>query len=111
MENAVTFDNLPQAVESLTRDIRELKALVAKTVHSEKKEEDKLMTIQQAAELLNLAVPTLYGLVYRSAIPYYKRNKRLYFSQKEILDWIRSGRHQTRLEIKQDAHSSLFDGK
>jgi excisionase family DNA binding protein len=69
---------------------------------------DRFLTISQAAELLNLAVPTVYGLVHRSMIPVCKRNKRLYFSEKELRDWIKVGRRQTLQEIKQDASQSLY---
>ena len=42
---------------------------------------DQLLTIQQAAELLSLSVPTLYGYVHRAEIPAFKRpgTKRLFF--------------------------------
>ena len=69
---------------------------------------DKLLTIKQAAILLNLAVPTIYGLVHRSKIPYMKRNKRLYFSEKELREWIKAGRRQTIQEIRDDAAASLY---
>jgi predicted DNA-binding transcriptional regulator AlpA len=69
---------------------------------------EKFLSIKQAAELLNLAVPSIYGLVHRSMIPYMKRNKRLYFSEKELLLWIKSTRHQTNQEIRENAAASLY---
>ena len=68
---------------------------------------DKFLNISQAAELLNLAVPSVYGLVHRSMIPVSKRGKRLYFSEKELRDWIKAGRKLTLDEIKVASAESL----
>jgi excisionase family DNA binding protein len=73
-----------------------------------KPREDDFLTISQAAILLKLAVPTLYGLVHRSSIPVYKRGKRLYFSEKELRDWIKSGRRLTVEEIEKCTEKSLY---
>lgn len=74
-------------------------------------EADELLTIQQAAELLKLSVPTLYGLVSRSAIPVNKRSKRLYFSKHELTDYIKAGRKKTVVEIEAEAAQYLNQKK
>ena len=56
---------------------------------------DELLTIKQAAEILSLSVPTIYGLVSRREIPVNKRGKRLYFSKTELTQWIKDGRKKT----------------
>ena len=43
-------------------------------------QKDKLLTVDEAAEMLSLAVPTVYKLVNQNKIPFMKRTKRLYFS-------------------------------
>lgn len=70
---------------------------------------DELLTIGQAAELLSLTTPTLYGLVHKHAIPYSKipKSKRLYFSKSELLDWIKSGRRKTIAESMENPESHL----
>jgi excisionase family DNA binding protein len=67
----------------------------------------EFLTIQQAAEFLNLAVPTLYSKVSKGELPVMKRNKRLYFSKDELTEFIKSGRKKTILEIEADALKSL----
>lgn len=74
-------------------------------------ESDKLLTVTQAGELLNLAVPTIYGLCHRSMIPVCKRGKRLYFSEKELRAWIIAGRRLTVDEIIVGASESLHANK
>ena len=43
-------------------------------------QKDKLLTVDEAAEMLSLAVPTVYKLVNQNKIPFMKRTKRLHFS-------------------------------
>jgi excisionase family DNA binding protein len=62
-------------------------------------EADEILTIKEAAILLSLSVPTIYGLVSRSEIPVNKQGKRLYFSKHELIAWIKTGRKKTGAEI------------
>jgi excisionase family DNA binding protein len=66
------------------------------------KETSALLTVQQAAKFLNLAVPTLYNMVSRKEIPFNKPagTRRLYFLQQDLEDWVKSGRRKTVAEIK-----------
>lgn len=105
MEN-ITFEQLPQAVTQLFKELQQIKLLLTEQVTPIIPPNDKLLTISQAAELLNLAIPSVYGLCHRSIIPYMKRSKRLYFSEKELRDWIKSGRRLTIQEIKDDTSGS-----
>ena len=69
---------------------------------------DDLKTVEQAAEFLNLAVPTIYSMVSRGEIPYMKRSKRLYFSRNELVEYIKAGRRKTKTEEKADAGDFLI---
>ena len=68
---------------------------------------DELLTIDKAADILSVSVPTVYGYVHKKQIPVMKRRGRLYFSRSEILEWIKSSRRMTREEIRQAAAESL----
>ena len=68
---------------------------------------DHLLTIKQAAEFLNLSVPTIYGYVHRMEIPVCKKSKRLYFSKQELIDWIKTGRKKTSAEIAAEADTFI----
>ncbi|MEJ7739612.1 MAG: helix-turn-helix domain-containing protein [Chitinophagaceae bacterium] len=74
-------------------------------------ESDQLLTIQQAAELLKLSVPTIYGLVSKSELPVNKRGKRLYFSKQELTDWVKQGRKKTQVEIQAEADTYIHTKK
>jgi len=61
-----------------------------------------LFDIKMAAEYLHLAVPTIYGLVQRATIPFYKKGKRLYFKKEDLEKWIGTGRKSTIDEIDEE---------
>jgi excisionase family DNA binding protein len=73
----------------------------------ERTEPEQLLTVQQAAELLNLSVPTLYGYSQRAEIPVCKRGKRLYFSKQSLFEWIKDGKKKTLAETASEAEQYL----
>jgi excisionase family DNA binding protein len=97
MEN-LTLETLPKAITLLSSEISEIKQLLLKQNGEEKSSVDKLMNVQETAELLNLSPATVYGMVSRRKIPYMKQTKRLYFSQREITDWLKTG-HNNSIKI------------
>lgn len=110
--NALTFNELPEAVANLQTQLRDLKTFISERMNPEPAEPvDELLNVQQVADLLQLSVPTIYTKVSRNEIPVMKQGKRLYFSKFEILDWIKSGRRQTIDEIEANASDVLLNKK
>lgn len=72
---------------------------------------DQLLTIQQAADFLHLSVPTLYSKVSKRELPNMKRGKRLYFSQNELVEYLKQGRKKTTGEIEAEAEAYLSNKK
>ncbi|MFN0200672.1 MAG: helix-turn-helix domain-containing protein [Bacteroidia bacterium] len=58
-----------------------------------------LLTIEQAAEFLNLAKPTLYSFTSKREIPHLKKGKRIYFEKEKLVAWLNEGRQKTQSEI------------
>lgn len=75
------------------------------------KQPEKLLTVKEAATFLNLTVPTIYSKVSRGELPCMKRGKRLYFSSKELMDYIKKGRKKTNKELEQEAQAYLSKTK
>jgi len=61
----------------------------------------KPLTVKEAAAYLNLAVSTVYGMVQRREIPFYKRKKRLYFEPADLAEYVINGRQRTANEIQE----------
>lgn len=80
MEQTLSFDQLPNAVTMLTKEVSELKRLlIQKQEHQPTNQPERLLTIEQAADFLHLSKATIYSKCSRNQLPYMKRGKRLYF--------------------------------
>jgi excisionase family DNA binding protein len=73
--------------------------------------EDVFMNIKETAKLIDLSVPTVYGLVHKNKIFFHKKGKRLYFLKSEILAWLKSGKHQSQSELEDKADAYLLKNK
>jgi len=112
MTENLTFNDLPQAVTMLTKEVSELKRLlIEKQEQLPTTQPEKLLTIQEAAEFLNLTVPTMYSKVSKKELPVMKRSKRLYFSRTELLNYLKDGRKKSNAEIEQEAKAYLSNNK
>lgn len=83
----ITLENLPKAVQVLDNRLDRIEELL-KTQPSQ--ESDKLLTVQQTAEYLNLSTASIYRLISQRTIPHKKipGQKRVYFAKSEIDSWI-----------------------
>ena len=68
---------------------------------------EQFLTIQEAADFLNLSKATIYSKVSRNELPVMKRGKRLYFSRTELLNYLKAGRKKSNAEIEAEASSYL----
>ncbi len=105
MENLV-FTQL--SITEVRKMLREEVQAAINGIQSTKAENtDELLNIQEVAKFINMAVPSVYGLVHFKKIPHIKRGKRLIFEKKYILEWLQSGRQKTMQEIQADADNYM----
>ncbi|WP_209399823.1 helix-turn-helix domain-containing protein [Pseudozobellia sp. WGM2] len=101
--------------EKLITDISErVTANILKAVRnntSTYEQPEQLLTIQEAAQFLNLTVPTIYSKVSKGELPVMKRSKRLYFSSIELIEYLKEGRKKSNSEIEQEAEAHLSKNK
>lgn len=93
-KDEITFDKLPQAITYLTEQVAELKQLVS-VLQPPQSEKHVLVGIDDACRIIQKAKPTIYTLVRKGLLPSYKKGKKLYFYEDELLDWIENGRQNT----------------
>ncbi len=73
---------------------------------------EEFLSIEEAAKLLHLTVPTMYSKHSRGELPgVSKRGKRLYFSKKILLAWLEAGRQKTNKELEAEADEFLSNKK
>ena len=109
MNQKLTFESLPLAVSQLADKLNDIEQLLLKGTLTPKHEvAERLLTVQEAAKFLTLSVPTIYSKVSKGELPVMKRGKRLYFSQVELMDYLKGGRKKTNSEIESEAESYLM---
>lgn len=108
MENVVFTQLTIQEIRSMLREeVRQaLKECSPQIIESEF--DNGLMNIQETAQMLNLAVPSIYGLVHRRVIPYIKRGKKLIFEKSQIEQWLKNGRQKTIYDTERQAEDYLL---
>ena len=91
MENVIvtTPDQLKGIVKTALSDYFE-----RNPIQQQSSDDDDLLTIQQASELVNLAPSTLYSKTSTGTIPFTKRGKKLYFRKSDLIRWIETGNIQ-----------------
>ena len=92
MANEITFDKLPQAVGYLTEQVERIHKIVAALQPQVAIDKHRIVEIDEACQLTRKAKPTIYTLARKGLIPAYKRGKKLYFYEDELLKWIEDGR-------------------
>ena len=102
----ISYDSLPSAVEELHSKLDKITTLLM-SVPEAKSNQEKPLSVEEAAEFLNLSVPTIYSKVSKKEIPVMKMGKRLYFDKRDLLDQIKSGRIKTVAELQSDADTFL----
>lgn len=99
MENQISFDQLPKAVNQINKQLQRIESLLL-----DKKEEPK----DQWFDLNDLieydpekrTKATFYGYIHKREIPFHKRGKKLTFLKSEIDEWLKSHRKQTLEELE-----------
>jgi len=102
MDNSISFDNLPSAVQDMNNRLIRIEHLLKGKV--ENPESDQWFDLDQLINYLpgHPAKPTIYGLVCQRKIPFLKKGKRLIFSKQTIDQWISEGRQKTIEEIRNE---------
>lgn len=102
-----TFESLPVAVANLDKKVDTLMVMVQALLDLPQNavERDKLLDVNEVAELLGKSVRTIHTMTSEKRIPFTKMGNKLYFVKGEILDWIRDGKTTVETEkAKFDAH-------
>lgn len=108
----LSFDQLPAAVYQLSQKLEAIeKLLLNKNEDKSAQPQDELLTVEQAAELLNLSKGTIYSKKSRGELPVMKQGKRLYFSKEELMRYLKAGRKKTNAELEAEAEAYLKDNK
>jgi len=82
---------------------------IEKILYTKKYKDTEFLDVNEAANFLRLKKSTLYQLVFKRGIPYYKKTKILLFKKSELIEWVEQKRVSTLIEA-QTSYSSLKGG-
>jgi excisionase family DNA binding protein len=100
METGLTFDNLPLAVNQLSKKLDQIELLLVQNKDAKiNSEVEKLLSIEEASNFLKLSVPTIYSKVSKGELPVMKKSKRLYFSNLDLIAYLKEGKKKSNSEI------------
>jgi excisionase family DNA binding protein len=69
--------------------------------------EEDLTDASGASKLLNYKKGTIYNLVHKNVIPHHKKEGKLYFFKSELIEYIKTGKVKTQIEISQEVNERL----
>ena len=105
---STTFNDMPALCEEILHKVQQLEHKVEGFLQTQTERkpnpnnsEDILLSIDETANYLGLAKSTLYSKVCRREVPHSKRGNRLYFSKKEITEWLHGGHRPMTKDITQ----------
>jgi hypothetical protein len=103
--NKITFEEVPEAISFLIQELSTIRHLI----ENERIPINKrvLIDIDQASKVILKAKPTIYSLVKKGVLKSYKRGKKLYFFEDELISFITEGKKKTIEEIKSDLDSEM----
>jgi len=101
-------EQLSNLIQSSIREV--LKETTTRIVEPTEPQ-DKFLTVVETAKFLNLTVPTIYSKVSKNELPVMKQGKRLYFSQADLMEYVKRGRKLSNFEIETQAKNYLSNNK
>lgn len=104
--NTMNYSNPFEAIDARLNDIERLLIDIKHRPEGVDADGD-FLTVTQAANFLSVSVGTVYNMIYRNELPVMKRSKRCYFSRKELIDYLKSGRKKTASELADEAISMI----
>jgi excisionase family DNA binding protein len=91
---------------NILEEIEHLKTMIS-DINLNSKE---VFTFEEARRFLDVSASYLYKLTSQQGIPFYKpQGKRVYFSRKELIEWLLRNRNLTRTEIELKANNYLLN--
>lgn len=105
------FEDLPRATSLILERLERIENLLLGNSDKPKLDSDKPLTVNEAAEFLELSPQTIYGFMSRRVIPYLKPGKRCYFLKQDLINYLKESRQKSHKEIVIEAENFIIQRK
>lgn len=100
MDNQITFNDLPQVLAQLSKKVDLIIEFFKNK--NDSTEKNPPIDLEKACEILMVSKATVYRYCNKRKINYYKREKKLYFLESELISFIQGGKKRTATEIRNE---------
>ncbi len=70
-------------------------------------EDEDILDFNSACQFLKVKPATLYKWTSQNFICYFKKGSKLYFSRNDLIEWVKSGRVKTKIELDDEVDDLL----
>lgn len=104
----ITFNDVPKFIAEIKSEQDKIVKMLSDLLSQKSTpEHEEFLNVEEAAAFLNVAVPTIYANVRDGYLPALKRRKRLYFSRKQLEQWLLTGKKKTSSDYAVEANTFL----
>ena len=90
-------------VKQLQTQLNKIEVLI----NSMQRKETEFMDIEDASKFLKLKKATLYQMVFKREIPFYKSTKKLLFKKSDLINWVEKDRVYTIKELESQMQTTI----
>ena len=107
MNRDLKLEDLPELVNKLGNEIKELKQLIFKLAEGKTKF-DGWLTIKQASEMIGIKEDTIRKKIQNGEMPRRLRNNKLVFNYGELNHFMHNGEFPTLEKVKNKAYEAMI---
>ena len=104
-QRIVTNEDLYSVITTLVQKVESLESSIQDIKNTSDK--DKLLDIEELAEFLGKSKVTVYRLKHDKKIPYIKQGNRIYFLKKDVMEWLKSNRRESKATTLRDVEKMM----
>jgi|AntRauTorcE11897_2_1112592.scaffolds.fasta_scaffold11480_1 predicted DNA-binding transcriptional regulator AlpA len=106
MNRDLKLEDLPEVVNQLTNEIKDLKQLVSKLFQS-KAQSKEWLTLIEASDIIGVSKHTIRKKVQNGEMPRRLRNNKLVFNYGELNHFMYNGEYQELEKVKNKAYEAM----
>ena len=106
MNRDLKLEDLPEVVNQLTNEIKDLKQLVSKLFQS-KAQSKEWLTLIEASDIIGVSKHTIRKKVQNGEMPRRLRNNKLVFNYGELNHFMYNGEYQELEKVKNKAYEEM----
>lgn len=95
MTETLSFEAMPQAIQTLLDKVVHMQNDIDELKRQRPEPVEELIGIDEACKILHRAKSTVYALTQAHKIPFYQPGKLLQFKRSELMAWLESGKQES----------------